>query len=44
MTTNVTVLLADNASDAPAFKLLAVVVGTLLLVAAIRGMFGKRKK
>jgi hypothetical protein len=36
-------LLAEGAGDAPGVKLLAIAVGVLLIIAAIRGMFGKRK-
>jgi len=39
-----TELLAESASDAPGVKILAVVVGILLIAAAIRAMFGKRKR
>ena len=37
-------LLADGATDAPGIKLLALVMGLLLIVAAIRAMFGKKKR
>ena len=37
-------LLADGATDAPGIKLLALVMGVLLIVAAIRAMFGKKKR
>ena len=33
---------ADESSDAPGIKLLAIAVGVLLIVAAIRAMFGGR--
>lgn len=36
--------LASGASDAPGIKLLALVMGILLIVAAIRAMFGKKKR
>jgi hypothetical protein len=36
--------LASGASDAPGVKLLALVMGSLLIVAAIRAMFGKKKR
>jgi hypothetical protein len=37
-------LLAEGASDAPGIKLLALVMGILLIAAAIRAMFGKKKR
>jgi hypothetical protein len=37
-------LLADGATDAPGIKLLALVMGLLLIIAAIRAMFGKKKR
>jgi len=37
-------LLADGATDAPGIKLLALVMGVLLIIAAIRAMFGKKKR
>jgi hypothetical protein len=37
-------LLADGSSDAPGIKLLALVMGLLLIVAAVRAMFGKKKR
>ena len=37
-------LLAEGASDAPGIKLLALVMGVLLIIAAIRAMFGKKKR
>jgi hypothetical protein len=43
MTGQESALLAASSSDAPGIKLLAIVIGILLMVAAIRGMFGKRK-
>ncbi len=36
--------LAEGASDAPGIKLLAIAMGILLIIAAIRAMFGKRKR
>jgi hypothetical protein len=36
--------LATAATDVPGVKLLGVVLGGLLLIAAIRAMFGKRKR
>lgn len=39
-----TELLAAGASDAPGVKLLALVMGLLLIIAAIRAMFGKKKR
>jgi hypothetical protein len=36
--------LAAGATDAPGVKLLAIAMGTLLIIAAIRAMFGKRKR
>ena len=39
-----TELLAEGATDAPGVKLLAIAMGTLLIIAAIRAMFGKRKR
>jgi hypothetical protein len=38
-----TELVAAGSSDAPGIKLLAIAIGILLIVAAIRGMFGKKK-
>jgi hypothetical protein len=35
---------ASAASDAPGIKLLALVMGILLIAAAIRAMFGKKKR
>ena len=37
-------LLAEGSTDAPGIKLLALVMGLLLIVAAIRAMFGKKKR
>ena len=42
--TTATELLAEGATDAPGMKLLGLAIGLLLIVAAIRAMFGKRKR
>ena len=44
MTTTATELVAEAASDAPGIKLLGIAMGVLLVIAAIRAMFGKRKR
>ena len=44
MTSTDLLALANGASDAPGIKLLAIAMGILLIVAAIRAMFGKRKR
>jgi hypothetical protein len=36
-------LLAASASDAPGIKLLAIAMGVLLIIAAIRAMFGRKR-
>ena len=36
-------LLAEGASDAPGIKLLAIAMGVLLIIAAIRAMFGRKR-
>jgi hypothetical protein len=36
--------LAEGAGDAPGITLLAIAMGILLIIAAIRAMFGKRKR
>jgi hypothetical protein len=41
---NATEIVAAGGTDAPGVKLLALVMGILLVIAAIRAMFGKKKR
>jgi hypothetical protein len=34
----------DGATDIPGVRLVGIIVGALLLIAAVRAMFGKRKR